>query len=115
MMEATKSAQEDLKAVMDNVKKVNAQKQQQRANLAKAQQARTSEHPATNTVGTAIDPMKDKIDAPKHKLDSMSEMGETESLRLQMAMDRQSKFMQTLSNIMKKMSETQSAIIGNLK
>jgi hypothetical protein len=51
----------------------------------------------------------------KSQLDSMSEMSETESLRLQMAMDRRSKFVETLSNIMKNISDTQSSIIGNLK
>jgi hypothetical protein len=49
------------------------------------------------------------------KLDSMSEMGETESLRLQMIMDRQQKLMQTISNLMKKQSDTASAIVSNLK
>ena len=50
----------------------------------------------------------------KNGLDSMSEMGEMESLRMQMAMDRLSKMMSTLSNF-KKMSDTSSAIISNLK
>lgn len=49
------------------------------------------------------------------KTDNMSEMGEMESLRLQMAMDRLSKLMSTLSNLMKKMSDTQSTITQNLK
>jgi hypothetical protein len=48
-------------------------------------------------------------------LDSMSEIGETESLRLQMAMDRMSKMMSALSNLMKKISDTSSAIVQNLK
>ncbi len=51
----------------------------------------------------------------KSQLDSMNEMSEMTSLRLQMAMDRRSKFVETLSNIMKKTSDTQSAIVGNLK
>ena len=46
---------------------------------------------------------------------AMSEMGEMESLRLQMAMDRHSKFMTTLSNIMKKISDTNQGIIQNIK
>jgi hypothetical protein len=49
------------------------------------------------------------------KTDNMSEMGEMESLRLQMAMDRLSKTMSTLSNLMKKMNDTQSTITQNLK
>jgi hypothetical protein len=48
-------------------------------------------------------------------LDSLSEMGEMESLRLQMAMDRLSKLMSTLSNLMHKASDTQSAIVQNMK
>jgi len=53
--------------------------------------------------------------AIKQDLDSMSEMGEMESLRLQMAMDRLSKLMSTLSNLLKKASETASGITQNLK
>ena len=48
-------------------------------------------------------------------IDSMSEMGEMESLRLQMAMDRMSKMLSTLSNILKKISDTSSQIVQNLK
>jgi hypothetical protein len=55
------------------------------------------------------------IDKVKSDLDSMSEMGEMESLRLQMAMDRMSKMMSTLSNLLKKASDTQQAIIQNIK
>lgn len=51
----------------------------------------------------------------KGSLDSLSEMGEMEALRLQMAMDRMSKLMSTLSNLMKKASETSAGIIANLK
>ena len=42
-------------------------------------------------------------------------MDETEALRLQMAMDRVSKLMSTLSNLMKKAADTQNAIVQNLK
>lgn len=51
----------------------------------------------------------------KQELDSMSEMGEMESMRLQMAMDRLSKMMSTLSNILKKISDTAQTITQNLK
>ena len=55
------------------------------------------------------------IDEMKSDLDSMSEMGEMESLRMQMAMDRMSKMMATLSNLLKKISDTQSSIVQNIK
>ncbi|MCY7338789.1 MAG: hypothetical protein LH465_02360 [Sphingomonas bacterium] len=64
-------------------------------------------------------PTKSELDAmlddAKTQMDSMSEMGEMESLRLQMAMDRLSKMMSTLSNLLKKTSETSSSITQNLK
>ena len=47
--------------------------------------------------------------------DDLSELGEMESLRLQMAMDRMSKMMSTLSNLLKKTSETAQSITKNLK
>ena len=51
----------------------------------------------------------------KSGLDSLSEMGETTSLKLQMQMDRISKFQTTLSNIIQKSSQTSDAITQNLK
>jgi hypothetical protein len=54
-------------------------------------------------------------DELKGKLDSMNEMSQMTSLRLQMMMDRRSKFISTLSNIMKKVSTTQDTLVQNLK
>jgi len=51
----------------------------------------------------------------KGKLDEMNGMSEMTSLRLQMMMDRRSKFIETLSNIMKSMSTTQETLVQNLK
>jgi hypothetical protein len=48
-------------------------------------------------------------------LDQTNEMSEEESMRLQMAMDRQSKFYNVLSNVMKKVADTQASIVSNLK
>ncbi len=60
----------------------------------------------------SLDAMTDEM---KSDMDSMSEMGEMESLRLQMAMDRLSKMMATLSNVLKKINDTTQAIPQNLK
>lgn len=62
-----------------------------------------------------METMSDVITSLRADIDSMSEMGEMESLRLQMAMDRLSKLMSTLSNILKKMSDTSESIVRNLK
>ena len=48
-------------------------------------------------------------------LESIGELSEMTSLRLQMTMDRRSKFISTLSNIMKKISTTQDTLVQNLK
>ncbi len=156
MMEASKSAQEDLKAIMAKVKSINNNKETLRnavnrlqdkrqpaltrlqldsmkqltanSNAGRSQTAKTMQtskisgldstkvkrtavmtQPATKT---EIDATADKL---KNDLDSMSEMGETESLRLQMAMDRMSKMMSALSNLMKKISDTANQITQNLK
>lgn len=55
------------------------------------------------------------IDAMKSDLDAMSQMGEMDALRLQMAMDRMSKMMAVLSNLLEKISDTQGAIVQNIK
>jgi Skp family chaperone for outer membrane proteins len=51
----------------------------------------------------------------KSQLDNMNEMSEMTSMRLQMAMDRRSRFMETLSNVLKKIDETADAIVQNMK
>lgn len=55
------------------------------------------------------------LDDLKGELDSLSELSELESLRLQMLMDRRSKFISTLSNLLKKISSTQDTLIQDLK
>lgn len=144
MMQAAKSAQEDLKAIIAKVKAVNEQKAKQRELLSKMQQQRTmsaiqldsfkllqnrtlalqqgrnadsikfvrSSGRNQQVSKADIDAIKDKL---KSDLDSMSEMGEMESLRLQMAMDRMSKMMSTISNLLKKISNTADDIVQNLK
>ena len=54
-------------------------------------------------------------DRLKAELDSVSEIGEIDSLRLQMALDRLSKAMTTLSNLLEKTSATNDAITNNMK
>lgn len=62
-----------------------------------------------------IEALRGVLDEVTGQLDSMSEMGEMESLRMQMAMDRQSKLMTMLSNILKTISDTTSTLAQNLK
>jgi len=135
MMEAAKSAREDLKTIMDRVKHINDAKKVQRQNLQNGQPQKQSSRQvqaprpepvqarnASTVNRAAIQPrplpkaeFDAQLDRSKNDLDSLSEMGEMESLRLQMAMDRLSKMMSALSNLLKKASETSSSITRNLK
>jgi hypothetical protein len=65
--------------------------------------------------GVTIQGLKSLLDDLKGKLDGMNEMSEMTSLRLQMTMDRRSKFISTLSNIMKKVGTTQETLVQNIK
>ena len=115
-IQASKSAREDLKAIMDSVKEINKSKEAFRDDSNKAKAEDIDFESAFQLLavlcGKAIE---SETDAVQDKLDSLSEMGEMESLRLQMAMDRRSKLMSTLSNLLKKISDTQSQIVQNLK
>lgn len=73
---------------------------------------RTDLHPGKITDLARLEAIQNDL---KSRLDGMSELSEMTSLRLQMMMDRRSKFIATLSNIMKKISDTQAAIVQNLK
>jgi hypothetical protein len=55
------------------------------------------------------------LQADAEKLDSLGDLSQEQSMRLQMLMDRRSKFMTTLSNLMKKISDTAEGIVSNLK
>jgi len=59
--------------------------------------------------------LKARLDDIQGQLDSLNELSEMTSLRLQMTMDRRSKFISTLSNIMKKESSTQDILVQNIK
>jgi len=47
--------------------------------------------------------------------DSLADMSEMDQLQLQMAMDRLSKAMSVLSNVLKKISDTRGSITNNIK
>ena len=84
-----------------------------RALLVEAEKVSAGYRPAEGAPSKAD--LDASIDQVKSNLDSMSEMGEMESLRLQMAMDRMSKMMSTLSNMLKKISDTAQGITQNIK
>jgi hypothetical protein len=107
MMQAAKSAREDLEAIMGAVKAIDM------ARACKgAKPCLDALAPKDEVTQAHLDALRSRLAA---KETSLSEMGEMESLRLQMAMDRMSKMMSTLSNLLKKISDTSSAIVQNIK
>jgi len=117
MMQASKSAQDDLKAIMEQMKAINQAKAGLRA-LVKPSRGQTAlAFEATFQLMATLyaKQLEAELDQIHQDLDSTSEMSEMESLRLQMAMDHLSKMMSTLSNILKKISDTSSQIVQNLK
>jgi len=56
-----------------------------------------------------------EMETIRSTIGSKSDMGEMASLQLQMVIERMSKAMSTLSNILKKMNDTASAIVQNMK
>jgi hypothetical protein len=153
LMQASKSAQEDLKAIMANVKSINEQKQTMRDAMnrmndkqqavsklqldsfklllkpAQAVKPVANVKPIQTTKNIAPAPVRNTVvnqpasvaelnktkDEMKNKLDSLSELGEEQQLKMQMVMDRMTKADSAASNLMKKFSETSSSIIQNLK
>lgn len=115
LMQSSKSAQEDLKAIMARVKAINEKKAKLRELLGDAQERASRLDPdsfARAIVTMQADAMVEQIE---RDLASLSEMSEMPSLRLQMAMERISRMMSVLSSILKKLADTQQAIVRNIK
>jgi ABC-type phosphate transport system auxiliary subunit len=115
-VEARRSAQDDLRAMKEQLDAISAQKRKVRSAF-KQRPERGFDLDAFCQLMVTLTKaqLEHEFECIQHDLDSMSEMGEMESLRLQMAMDRMSKMMSTLSNIMKKIADTNSQIVQNLK
>lgn len=140
MMEAARSAQEDLKSIMEDVKRSNDKKKAWREaiNLINNKVATQkyllradydslrkgmpiSPAPAradavnSKTTMVSVAEIDSLLDILRDERDSLSEQGEEQQLKMQMYMDRMTKANTMASNMIKKFSETASTIIQNLK
>lgn len=133
LMQATKSANEDIRAIMEKVKSDNEKKKKLREaqeTLSKNQAISLGQYDsinlalikpvikqqvAVNQSNISRQDIKSLAEKVSRDLDSMNEMSEMNSLRLQMAMDRLSKMQSSLSNILKKIDSTKNQIVQNLK
>lgn len=90
---------------------VAAKKQQTTAESA---QDKANQAMQLNQTGT-IAQFEAVIETEKGNLDSMNDMSEIETMRLQSMLDQRSKLLEALSNIMKQLSQVSETIINNLK
>ena len=139
-MQASKSANEDIRAIMEKVKSDNEKKKKLREAqeiIKNNQQISAAQYDSFNLVLVKpaikqnvvvnqnnasvnqrtvsrqdINTLAEKLG---RELDSMNEMSEMNSIRLQIYMDRVSKMQSTISNIMKKIDSTKNQIVQNLK
>ncbi|MEO5943460.1 MAG: hypothetical protein ABIP30_15000, partial [Ferruginibacter sp.] len=131
LMKVNNDAENDLRDQMSNMKKINDQKKAQRdaINKRKAQQdsiknKMAAEYRAGQKAGKVSstvsfnDYLKQrevKMIPTSDSQDAVSDMSAQMQMSLQLAMDRKSKMNEMISNLMKSFSDTQNAIISNLK
>ena len=63
----------------------------------------------------SVSTLKSLLAENKDRLDGLNELSEMTAIRLQATMDRRSKFVETLSQMMKKTSTTQDILVQNIK
>jgi hypothetical protein len=100
LMDAARDAKRDLESLLDEIRRLQAQ----RARLRELVQELAKEsHELADRLRSEF---ADVLDAGDD---------EQASLRLQVALDRQAKLLQAISNVLKKLSDTDRQIVQNLK
>lgn len=141
MMEAAKDAEEDLRALLAEMKKVNAEREKLRdaisdlaakvktpkkapapAYLKKITTAKTANlqiaYPVLPDVSATVCEVKVEaicLDEYRQKADALEELGEELSLKVQTYTDRRAKLLQAISSMLKKVTATSDTTIAKLK
>jgi hypothetical protein len=113
LMQATEDQDQDLQEIMTQVQAQTKAKQALRQQLQVVQADNAGV--ATNAVGAGGETRGRRIAGPGERPVQTSDISEQLQLKLQMAQQRYSQLMQMLSNVMRSLSDTGSAIIANLK
>ena len=102
LTEAARDAEQDLRNILEEVRRVLAQK------------ARLRE--LVEELRKESDELRDRLENEfADVLDTLASDDQEATLRLQAALDRRSKLFQALSNVLKKLSDTDRQIAQNLK
>ena len=121
MMEAAQQEDQELRDQIAQMRAANQQKRAQREAAQKMHKEQAASQDAIHAESARAEPSGSRADpdandaTDKDDSDSLGDLTEMQQLRLQMYMERRQKAYEMLSNIMKKQSDTQDAIIGNLK
>jgi hypothetical protein len=105
---------QDLRLIVEESQEMVAAKQMMSSLIDEIKKAIAENTRKYTTINQPSEVFK-KADDFEAKVNVIMEISEITSLRLQMMMDRRSKFISTLSNIMKKISATQDTLVQNLK
>jgi len=109
MLQAVEDANAELRDLMEEIRRRNKRLCRLRKAAAELRIHREADPASDMELVRSVD------DVVADQLKSLSDMSEALQIRLQMAMDRQSKARQALSNLLKKQSDTASAIVKNMK
>jgi hypothetical protein len=124
MMIISQDANDDMRQMLADMQRANAQKQAQRQAIEKQKAAQAAmknqlrqEFPAPPAHpriarSAALDQF---LASERVSYDSLGDLGQEQQLKMQMALDRQSKANQIMSNMLKKISDTAQGITQNLK
>jgi hypothetical protein len=124
MMIVSRDADEDMRRMLTEMENARRQKQAMRQTIQnqKAAQASVNSQLRQEYAAQQARPkiarsaaLDAYLTGQNVSYDSLSDMSQEQQLKLQMALDRRTKALQTLSNILKKTSDTSQGIIQNLK
>ncbi len=124
MMMISQDANDDMRQMLADMQRANAQKQAQRQAMEKQKAAQAAmknqlrqeipappAHPRIAR-SAALDQF---LASERVSYDALGDLGQEQQLKMQMALDRQSKANQIMSNMLKKISDTAQGITQNLK
>ena len=114
MMEVAKNSNDELRELMESMHNNNQQKKKMRESMdnLKALKEKCLRRNCSEFSTADADTL---IAKNQNIMDNLTDMSELTQLRLQTYMDKRSKAMETLSNLLKKISDTSSTIVQNMK
>ena len=124
MFQISNDADTDLQQMLADMQKTNAQKQAMRHNIQqqKAAQAAANAQLRQEYAGLQTHSqiahsvsLDDYLNYRRISYDSLGDMSQEQQLKLKLAAERRTKAIEILSNLMKKMADTDQSIIKNMK